>query len=194
MKVEKRNLEQPYMTKLCVKLNEKLKRSCGDHAVLRAHVFRWHKAFLDGPYESVEDEPHSGRPCMSKTDENVTRMRASLVSDQRLTVGMIGTVVKSLVRVRPDSPDTWMLHHDDTPCHTAISVNKFLTKKHIPVVPQPPYSPDLSPRDFFLYPILKFHLTGCHFGIVDNIQKVVTGQLRALPHEDFQHDWYQEWE
>jgi hypothetical protein len=28
---------------------------------------------------------------------------------------------------------------------------------------------------------------------VDNIQKVVTDQLRALPHEDFQH-CYWEWE
>jgi hypothetical protein len=28
---------------------------------------------------------------------------------------------------------------------------------------------------------------------VDNVQKVVTDQLRALPHEDFQH-CYREWE
>ena len=89
--------------------------------------------------------------------------------------------------------DTWMLHHDHAPCHTAISVNKFLTKKGIPVVPQPPYSPDLSPCDFFLFPKLKFHLKGRHFRTVDNIQKVVTEQLRALPREDFQH-CYREWE
>ena len=48
--------------------------------------------------------------------------------------------------------DTWMLHHDNAPCHTAISVNEFLAKKGISVVPQPPYSPDLSPCDFFLFP------------------------------------------
>jgi hypothetical protein len=41
-----------------------------------------------------------------------------------------------------------MLHHDNAPCHTAISVNKFLAKKGISVVLQPPYSPDLSPCDF----------------------------------------------
>jgi len=61
------------------------------------------------------------------------------------------------------------------------------------VVPQPPYSPDLSPCDFFLFPKLKFHLKGRHLGNVDNIQKVVTDQLRALPHDDFQH-CYREWE
>jgi len=96
-------------------------------------------------------------------------------------------------RVRPEIADTWMLHHDNAPCHTAISVNEFLAKKVISVVPQPPYSPDLSPCEFFLFPKLKFHLKGRHFGTVDNIQNVVTEQLRALIHEDFQH-CYREWE
>jgi len=41
----------------------------------RAQVFRWYKAFLDGR-ENVEDEPRSGRTCTSKTDENVTKVRA----------------------------------------------------------------------------------------------------------------------
>jgi hypothetical protein len=40
---------------------------------------------------------------------------------------------------------------------------------------------------------LEFHLRGHHFGTMDNIQKVVTDQLRALLHEDFQH-CYREWE
>ena len=86
-----------------------------------------------------------------------------------------------------------MLHHDNAPCHTAISVNEFLAKKRISVVPQPPYSPDLCPCDFFLLPKLKFHIKDRHFGTVDNIQKVVTDQLKALLHEDFQH-CYREWE
>jgi len=95
---------------------------------------------------------------------------------------------KRVHRVWPEIADTWMLHHDNAPCHTAISVNEFLAEKGISVVLQPPYSPDLSPCDFFLFPKLKFHLKGCHLGTVDNIQKV-----RALPHEDFQH-CYREWE
>jgi len=85
--------------KFCVKLNEnatetyeKLKRAYGEHALSRTQVFRWHKAFLDG-CESVEDEPRSGRPCMSKTDENVTKVRDLVRSDQRLAVRMIGGVL-----------------------------------------------------------------------------------------------------
>ena len=93
---------------------------------------------------------------------------------------------------QPEFVHFWMLHHDNTPCHTTISVNEFFTKRGFLVVPQSPYSPDLSQCDFFLFPKLKFHLQGCHFGTVDNIQKVVTDQLRALPHEDFQY--CREWE
>jgi len=31
-----------------------------------------------------------------------------------------------------------MLHHNNTPCHTAVSINEFLAEKSIPVVLQPP--------------------------------------------------------
>jgi hypothetical protein len=80
-----------------------------------------------------------------------------------------------------------MLHDDYAPGHTAISVKEVLNKRHIPVVPQPSYLPDLSPCDVLFFPKLKFHLKGRNLGKVDNIQKVMTDQPRALPHEFFQH-------
>ena len=57
---------------------------------------------------------------------------------------------KRVHRIRPEFADTWMLHHSNALCHTAISVNECLTKKCIAVVLQPPYSPDMSPCDLFL--------------------------------------------
>lgn len=99
---------------------------------------------------------------------------------------------KRVARVRPGIARTWMLHHDNAPCHTAVSINEFLTEKSIPVVPQPPYSPDLSPCDFFLFPRLKNHLKGRHFGTLDNIQKSVTDELKGIPAEAFQH-CYEQW-
>jgi transposase len=84
-----------------------------------------------------------------------------------------------------------MLHHDNAPCHTAVSINDFWKKKSIPVVPQPPYSPDISPCDFFLFPWLKNHLKGRHFGTLDNIQKSVTDELKGIPAESFQHCYEQ---
>ena len=60
---------------------------------------------------------------------------------------------KMVARVRPGIARTWMLHHNNAPCHTAVSINEFLAEKSIPVVgSSAPYSPDLSLCDFFLFP------------------------------------------
>jgi len=84
-----------------------------------------------------------------------------------------------------------MLHHD-VPCHTAVPISEFLPEKSIPVVPQPPYSLDLSPCEFFLFPRLKNHLKGRHFGTLVTIQKSVTDELKGIPTEAFQH-CYKQW-
>jgi hypothetical protein len=44
-----------------------------------------------GGCEIVEDEPRSGRTCMSKMEEKRTKVRALMRSYQHLTVKMIGT-------------------------------------------------------------------------------------------------------
>ena len=45
----------------------------------------WHKCFKDG-WESVESDPHSGRPATSRTPENVKCVQAAIHKDWRLTV------------------------------------------------------------------------------------------------------------
>jgi hypothetical protein len=45
--------------------------------------------------------------------------------------------------------------HDNTPAHQAASVCQFLTQKKVTTIYHPPYSPDLSPPDYFLFPKLK---------------------------------------
>ncbi|KAG5312063.1 GVQW3 protein, partial [Pseudoatta argentina] len=43
----------------------------------------------------------------------------------------------------------WLLHHDNAPAHTSLLVREFLAKNNTLMMPQPPYSPDLAPCDFF---------------------------------------------
>jgi hypothetical protein len=52
---------------------------------------------------------------------------------------------------------SWILHHDNTPAHNALSIKTFLAKHKIPVLEHPPYSPDLDPCDFFI--IVYFYYT-----------------------------------
>jgi transposase len=47
------------------------------------------------------------------------------------------------------------LHHKKAPAHSTALVQAFLAKHHITQVCQPPYSPDLAPCDFWLFPKLK---------------------------------------
>ena len=76
---------------------------------------------------------------------------------------------------------------DNAPSHTALSVNEFWAKKNITLVPKPPYSPDLSSCDYFLFPILKKHLKEHIFRTIENIKKFVTEQLKEIPVSEFQH-------
>jgi histone-lysine N-methyltransferase SETMAR len=49
----------------------------------------------------------------------------------------------------------WWLHHDNTPAQKALSVKEFLTKNSMTLLIHQPYSPDLAPCDFFLFPRMK---------------------------------------
>ena len=51
--------------------------------------------------------------------------------------------------------NAWVLHHDNAPAHSALSIRQFLAERNVPTLEQPPYSPDLAPCDFFLFPKLK---------------------------------------
>jgi transposase len=74
----------------------------------------------------------------------------------------------------------------------ALSIREFLAKHGIPVVPHPPYSPDLAPCDFFLFPRLKSTLKGKRFQNVAEIQLSTTRQLKAIPKQAYQ-TWIEKW-
>jgi hypothetical protein len=44
---------------------------------------------------------------------------------------------------------SWILHVDNAPAHTALSVREFLASKQITMLEHPSYSSDLAPCDFF---------------------------------------------
>ena len=66
-------------------------------------------------------------------------------------------------RLEACTNNTWMLHHDNAPAHASLLIREFLTKHETTVVPQPPYSPDLAPADFFLFQKLKSSLKVADF-------------------------------
>ena len=87
----------------------------------------------------------------------------------------------------------WLLHQDNAPAHTALSVKQFLTSKNIAVMGHPPYSPDLAPCDFFLFLKVKSCLKGTHFTSVEEVQAKTENLLKDLPKTSF-HNCYQQWQ
>jgi hypothetical protein len=54
------------------------------------------------------------------------------------------------------------------------------------VIPHPPYSPDLAPCDFFLFPKIKLKLKGRRFDTVEEFQAESHRVLDTLTEKDFQ--------
>jgi len=88
--------------------------------------------------------------------------------------------------------NSWILHHDNAPAHTALSVREFLSTKQITVLEHPAYSPGLAPNDFFLFPKIKEILTGRHFDDTDDIRSNTTEALMAIPQNQIQN-CFEEW-
>ena len=49
----------------------------------------------------------------------------------------------------------WHFLEDNAPIHNSILVTDYLTKIGIKTAPHPPYSPDIAPCDFYLFPELR---------------------------------------
>lgn len=56
-----------------------------------------------------------------------------------------------------------LFHHDNAPAHSSGIVAAKLHELRYELLPHPPYSPDLAPCDFFLFPNLKTWLAGKKF-------------------------------
>jgi histone-lysine N-methyltransferase SETMAR len=60
-----------------------------------------------------------------------------------------------------------------------------LTPKEVTTLYRLPYSPDLSPPDYFLFPKLKMKLKGLHFADVPEIEEAVTDELKTVQKDKF---------
>lgn len=89
-------------------------------------------------------------------------------------------------RIRPEyhDPCSWSLLHDNAPSHRSRVVSEFLTKNQVVTLHHSPYSPDLAPCDYFLFPKLHLAMKGKHQYSIERIQKATTDVLKAIPAKD----------
>ena len=87
----------------------------------------------------------------------------------------------------------WILHHNNAHAHASHFVQQFLAKHGTAQLQQPPYSPDLAPCDFFLFPKLKKVLKGHRFEVTEDIKRNSTKTLLDIPKEEFAK-CFQQWQ
>jgi len=177
-----------------------LQQAYGEDCLSRTPCHKWYQRFRSGR-TSIKDDPKSGRPSTSMDDriEKVLAViRKNVPRGETVNKEFYLNVMKRLRaavrRKRPEAwtNNTWMLHHDNAPAHASLFIREFLTKHETTVVPQPPYSPDLAPADFFLFPKLKSSLKGRRFQTVEETEENLIRNLRAIPQNTFQ-DAFQNW-
>ena len=72
-----------------------------------------------------------------------------------------------------------------TPPHMCEVVNSFLASEKVKVLNHSPYSPDLSPCDFFLFPRLKKMLSGNKYTSRSSLGSAIYQCLQQIPKEDY---------
>ena len=77
--------------------------------------------------------------------------------------------------------DQWHFQQGNAPVHNCILVIDYLSKMGLKTVPQSPYSPDLAPCDFCLFPKLR----GCRYETIEEMKEAVTKVIDTLTQEDF---------
>ena len=144
-----------YTIKFCFKLAKKATETYGilqtafrPSCMNWASVFEWHKRFKEGR-EPVRDDEKCGR----SKEVNIPELIG-----QRVRVSYFVEVLREFrKRFRHKRPalfklGQWHFHQDNAPVHNSFLVTDYLTKMGIKTVPQPPYSPDVAPCDFWLFP------------------------------------------
>lgn len=119
--------------------------------------------------------------------------------NKNLYVEILRRLRDSIRRKRPElwEAKNWILHHDNAPAHRSFMVSEYLTKSQVRVLPQPPYSPDLAPADFYVFPRMKKLLKGRRFQSTEEVQIATTTALKEVTKDGLQEcfqQWYGRWQ
>jgi len=102
------------------------------------------------------------KPLTAKNDENIVRVQDLVRSDRPSTIRMIGEQLglnhTTVHQILTNYSEMKMVPKN--PSHSNFYQSVFGNQKYSRVSQQPPYSPDLGPCEFFLFPRLKIHPEG----------------------------------
>lgn len=79
-----------------------------------------------------------------------------------------------------------ILHHDNAPAHRAQNTTFWLANHDVQLLQHPPYSPDLAPCDFFVFPKVKKVLRGQIFNNENEAVQAFIKEVDSISPEEWQ--------
>ncbi|UYV80949.1 hypothetical protein LAZ67_19002257 [Cordylochernes scorpioides] len=159
-------------------------------------VKKWVAAFKLGRI-STEDEHRPGRPVESVTQENIDKIHVLVMLDRRMTVGykrpcgqtitddyyanLVKQLREDIKEIKEEScPGRFFYHQDNAPSLRSLQAMDAIYDSGFELLPHAPYSPDLAPSDFDLFPHLKKSLSGIYFSSDEAVIDAVTSFFESL--------------
>ncbi|CAH1990877.1 unnamed protein product [Acanthoscelides obtectus] len=101
---------------------------------------------------------------------------------------------KVITELRKINPERIILHQDNASSHTAQKTRQYLTEENVELLDHPPYSPDLSPKDFFAFPKIKNRLRGQRFQSPEEAVDALKNAVLCLPANEWNkcfENWFE---
>ncbi|KAI6648133.1 Transposase [Oopsacas minuta] len=120
--------------------------------------------------------------------------KGQTVTGSFYTSNCLGAVGENLSKRRKRTGAKGLrLLHDNARPHKTKQVKEKILRMGITELEHPPYSPDLAPCDFYLFPKLKEYLSGRHFSNSIELGSAIFQYLKRIPPEDYKNILYNGW-
>ncbi|XP_025154440.1 histone-lysine N-methyltransferase SETMAR-like [Harpegnathos saltator] len=86
-----------------------------------------------------------------------------------------------------------ILHQDNASSHISAQTRDFLRTEKVELIGHPPYSPDLAPNDFFLFPQIKNKLRGQRFSTPEEAVDAFKMHVLEVPQSEWKkcfENWF----
>ncbi|CAH1963441.1 unnamed protein product [Acanthoscelides obtectus] len=144
-------------------------------------------------------EPENNRQSavwVFQGEENPTKVIRS--RNQRTATADWDTTIclpKVITELRKINPERRIiLQQDNASSHTAQKTRQYLTEENVELLDHPPYSPDLSPNDFFTFPKIKNRLRGQKFQSPEEAVDAFKNAVLDLPANEWNkcfENWFE---
>ena len=136
------------MGKNTVQVQQWLDKCYSDTASSETMVKKWYADFKHG-HTDPQDAERSGRSNSAVVSENTERLpEKGRPFNSEYYIALLLRLKKEIAQRNGHKEEKVLFQQDNAQCHKSIATISKLYELHFEWLPQPPYSPDLTPSDY----------------------------------------------